>query len=90
LPEPTVGELAPSVSAVRVRFDDGSEVDAEIVRTYVVGHDYYVAFGPEDELVTAVTALDEEGHAVAEESRSEESNRHYEAFRERLRQDRGM
>lgn len=39
-----VGELVPAVARVIVRLNDGTELEAQIVRTEVVPNDHFVAF----------------------------------------------
>lgn len=80
-----IGEVAPVVAQVRVRLDHGRGLHAKIIRTHVVEHDYFLAFGPEDAEVTAVTALDGQGRVLGEETRSEESIRASQEFRRKLR-----
>lgn len=80
-----IGEVAPVAERVRVGLDDGRELHAEIIRTDLVESDYFLAFGHGDSEVTAVTALGAEGQALAEQPRSEEGIRAFQAFQHKLR-----
>jgi hypothetical protein len=59
-----VSSFSPSAAAARVRLDDGSEVEAEIIRTEIVEDDYFIAFTRGDREVTAVIALDDRGEVL--------------------------
>lgn len=66
-----VGELAPAVERVRVRLDDDSEVDAEIVRSNLGEVDYFVAFAFGTHELTEARAFDHLGQLLGVEKRSE-------------------
>jgi hypothetical protein len=55
-----VGEITPNVERVAVRLDDGSELEAQLVRTDFVQNDYFVAFFPASQSVVALTARGED------------------------------
>ncbi len=59
-----VGEIDPSVRRVGIRLDDGSELDAHLVRTDSVDNDYFVAFYPPARHVVGVSALDAKDHVL--------------------------
>jgi hypothetical protein len=80
-----MGELDPSVSAIRLRLDDGAEIDANILRTDLTEDDYFLAFIPEHRDVAAVIALDEDDQVLREEARSEEELAQWRKLRERLK-----
>ena len=54
-----VEELIPAVARVLIRLDDGSDLEAQLVRTDVVHNDYFVAFKAPGRHPVRVVALDE-------------------------------
>lgn len=61
-----VGEVVSAVARVVVRLDDGTAVDAQIVRTDVVPNDFFVAFYPATRQPVSVVALDEQDRRLGQ------------------------
>ena len=78
-----IGEVAPSAGGVRVRLQDGAETDAEIIKTDLVANNYFVAFSPK-QIVIGVVAVDDQGHVLGEDMRSEDTLRRLMEFRRRV------
>jgi hypothetical protein len=68
-----IGELASRVAGVRVRLDDGSQIDAEILRTDAFDDDYWIAFTGSGHHVIAIIALDQTGQPFYEDTRPGEA-----------------
>jgi hypothetical protein len=81
-----VGELAPQVAGVRVRLDDGSEVDAAMLRPDEFDDDYWVAFASPEAELRAVMAVDQDSNLIGEHARSDAEIAAIREARERLAQ----
>jgi hypothetical protein len=68
----TLGEVAPTVARALVRFDNGDELEAPIIRTEVVDSNYFLVFAPEGHIAVGAIAVDDKGHVLGERTLSEE------------------